>query len=1109
MRTKTFPKPFLLGASVFFSTIFFLSVILWSSPAHAQKPGVAQRGVPDRITGDIDDAQLERLSGNVHPLARAEFDDGPIDDAQPLNHMLLLLQRSPEQEKDLQHLMDEQQRAGSPQFHAWLTPEQFGKEYGPSDSDMQTVTNWLMRQGFSVGKVSTGRTVIEFSGNASQVRQAFHTEVHRFAVNNNEHFANLNDPQIPSALRPVVAGIVSLHNFRKKPFVHRIGKFRRNINSSEVQPLFTFSDINGTFYGVGPADFAKIYNIPSQYTGAGQSIAIVGRSNINIQDVRDFRTVFGLPANDPQIILNGPDPGLVSGDEGESDLDVEWSGAVAPAAQIIFVTTQSTITDAMDGIDASSMYIVDHNLAGVMSISYGSCESALGAAGNDFQNALWQQAAAQGITVVVAAGDNGAAGCDNPFAVSAAAKGIAVSGTASTPFNVAVGGTDFDQPNPLTFWNAAPNAQPGQGSAKSYIPEIPWNDSCASTGITGCDAVSSTSASLNIVAGSGGPSSRYTKPSWQTGFGDSARDLPDVSLFASDGQNRSFYIVCQSDRNIPGDTGCNLSKFVSTSPFHDFQAIGGTSAGAPSFAGIMALINQKTGQRQGNANYGLYALGKKENFANCNAATLTLPNTCVFNDIAKGNNAVPCTGGSVNCSKTSSGGFGVLSFGGSVAYAATTGYDMATGLGSVNVANLISNWATPATLGTTTTLSSTPTPVNITVDASVSFSGTVTKTSGSGTPTGQVVLENTTTGQAIDKTTLSGGTFSFASTLLPGGSYSVMAHYGGDGTFGASDSALLAVTVNKQNSNVSVSFIGANIPRTTSPPTVPYGSPYFLRIDVQNQSSQPCQNASTGVIAFTCPSGTVTLLDNGLALKDFPTTINAPSPNPSNVANLNSRGFVEDLPIQLSAGTHPITATYSGDNSYNAQATSNTLTLTISKATTTVTVSSNLATVSAGGSVTLTAYVSSSSNSSAGPSGTVQFQNGTANLSTPVACTPVGFSGTTGAHCIATLTTPLSALYPPASPGRGPGRPVIPLTATVTMVLVMLALWILPGRDAEHRRAYAYATVICFVLLAAGIVGCSSTSSSPGGGQTRTISAAYAGDANYAGSSGSTVVTVR
>lgn len=1100
MRTTPFLKYLFLVGNLF----------LLTATAHAQRPVAAQR-----ITQDIDEAQLVRLPGNVHPLARAEFDAGPIDDSQPVTHMLLLLQRSPEQETALQRLMHEQQRAGSPQFHAWLTPEQFGTQFGPPDADIQAVTDWLTRNGFSLGEVSPGRTVIEFSGNASQVRNAFHTEMHRFSVRDKEHFANVSDPQIPSALRPVVAGVVSLHNFRKKPFLHRIGKFRRNSKTGEVQPLFTFSDVNGQFYAMGPADFAKIYNIPSTYTGAGQSIAIVGRSNINIQDVRDFRSIFGLPANDPRIVLNGPDPGLVSGDEGESDLDVEWSGAVAPAATIFFVTTESTQTDAVDGIDSSSRYIVDHNLAGVMSVSYGSCEADLTSTGNAFENALWQQAAAQGITVVVASGDNGAAGCDDPNTVTAATKGIAISGTASTPYNVAVGGTDFDQPTPLTFWNTT-NTTPGQASAKGYIPEIPWNDSCASTGLTGCDSVAAGSTSLNIVAGSGGPSKIYTtKPSWQVGFGDSVRDVPDVSLFASDGQNRSFYIVCQSDRDIPGDTGCNLTTFSSTSPFHDFQAIGGTSAGAPSFAGIMALVNQKTNQRQGNANYALYAMGKAENFANCNSSTLTLPNTCVFNDITKSNNAIPCPGGSLNCSKTSSGGFGVLASGGNLAFAATTGYDLATGLGSVNVANLLSSWATPATIGTTTSLSASPTPVNVTVDTSVTFSGTVAKNSGTGTPTGLVILNVTTsTGQAIDKATLSSsGTFSIPTTMLPGGTYSVIAHYGGDGTFGPSDSAPISVTVAKQDSAVVVGFVTSTGTVTTSPTTVPYGSPYILRIDVENKTPQPCQTAVTGAIAFTCPTGTITLLDNGAPLNDFPTTVNAPAPNPPNVANLNNRGFAEDQIIQLSPGTHAITASYSGDNSYNAQSTSNTLTLSISKAPTTVTVTSNLATVSPGGTVTLTALVASSSNSSLGPSGTVQFRNGTINLSAPATCTPVGYNGSTNvfAHCTATLTTTISALYPPTPLGlRIPAIPVISLFSFALVMLLVLLL--LGGNSAPaRRRGYAFASLLGFVLIAAGIAGCSSVTSNnpPGGGQNRTISADYAGDANYAASTGSTTVTVR
>jgi subtilase family serine protease len=1108
-----------LHTKLFFKTLLAaLFFCLLAANAPAQKPSI-----PQRITQAIDEAQLARLPGNVHPLARPEFDNGSLADSQPVNHMMLLLQRSPEQETALQQLMEEQQRAGSPNFHAWLTPGQFGKQYGPADADIQAVTDWLTRQGFSIGKVSPGRTIIEFSGNVAQVRNAFHTEMHRFAVNNEEHFANVSDPQIPAALRPVVAGVVSLHNFRKEPFLHHIGKFRRNLKTGEVQPLFTFSDINGTFYAMGPADFAKIYNIPSQYTGSGQSIAIVGRSNINIQDVADFRSIFGLQppdASNVKVILNGPDPGLVSGDEGESDLDVEWAGAVAPAAQIILVATQSTQTDLVDGIDASSLYIVDNNIAGVMSISYGSCEAGLAASGNAFENALWQQAAAQGITVVVAAGDNGAAGCDDPNKVTAATKGIAVSGTASTPYNVAIGGTDFDDSGiQSTYWNLpvppAVTTPPAQASAKGYIPEIPWNDSCASTGPTGCDSVTSTSKSLNIVAGSGGPSSVYTKPSWQNVQGvpaDGVRDLPDVSLFASDGHNRSFYITCQSDQNIPGDTGCNLAKFVTTTPFHDFQAIGGTSAGAPTFAGIIALVNQKTSQRQGNANYALYALARAETFSSCNSASLTLPNTCVFNDIAtKGNNAVPCPGASLNCSKTTSGGFGVLVSGGNPAFSATTGYDLATGLGSVNVTNLIANWVTPPLIGTTTTLSASPSPVTITVDASVTFSGSVTKSSGSGTatPSGVVVIENASTGQAIDRFTLQSGSSSYSipTTLLPGGSYNVIAHYGGDGTFGPSDSAPVSVTSAKQNSNVVVSFVtfnGTTPVLSTSAQTIQYGSPYILRVDVENAAGTPCQNFTTLAIAFICPTGTISLLDNGVALNDFP--------NATNVAKLNDRGFAEDQPIQLNAGSHPITATYSGDNSYNLQAASNTLALTITQATTTLAVTSSLSSITSGGSVTLTALVSSTSNSSAGPSGTVQFKNGSTNLSTPATCTPVGFDAVknVGAHCTATLTTALSALYPPASPG--PRTPYVPVIPTVLLAFSMLLfLLLLRAMPAAKRRAYACACLFCLALLAAGIAGCGGGGSGPPPpppNRTLTISATYSGDTNYAASSGSTTITV-
>src|SRR6202171_713661 len=384
-----------LGRGVLVGSALLSLFSLRSAAQTAAQWGGEQRSrVPARVTDMVDDTNRTVLRGNVHPQARAEFDRGAVADAQPVTRMLLLLQRSAEQEAALQQLMEEQQTKNSPNFHAWLTPEQFGKQFGPADADVQAVTDWLTSHGFHVRQVSKGRTVVEFSGSAGQVQRAFATEIRKFNVKGEEHFANVSEPQIPAALAPVVRGVVALHNFRPKSFVHNAGTFKRNAKAGEAKPAFTFSDVNGTFYALGPADFAKIYNIPtSTATGGGQSIAVVGQSNINLQDVADFRNIFGLPANVPQVILNGPDPGLVPGDETESDLDVEWAGAVAPQAQIIFVTTETAQTDFTAGVDASALYIVDNNVAPVLSESYGVCEADLGVTGNAFYNAMWQQAA--------------------------------------------------------------------------------------------------------------------------------------------------------------------------------------------------------------------------------------------------------------------------------------------------------------------------------------------------------------------------------------------------------------------------------------------------------------------------------------------------------------------------------------------------------------------------------------------------------------------------------------------------------------------------------------------------------------------------------------------
>jgi len=1125
-------------------------------PAVAQTPaaqsGAEQKSrVPARVTDTVDDTNRTVLRGNVHPKARAEFDRGAVADAQPVTRILLVLQRSAEQEAALRQLMEEQQSKNSPNYHAWLSPEQFGKQFGPADADVQAVTDWLTSHGFQNIKVAKGKTVVEFSGNAGQVRKAFGTEIRKFNVNGEEHFANVSDPQIPAALAPVVRGIRSLHNFHPKAQARQVGSFRRT-ETGEIRPLFTYTDSNGQFFGVGPADFATIYSVPPAMTGAGVSIAIVGQSNINLQDVTDFRAMFGLPAytaGQLNVILNGPDPGtgVVNGDfgdEGESDLDVEWAGAVAPAATIDFVATQTGQTDGTAGIDGSAIYIVDNNIAPILTESYGSCEAGLGSGGNAFYNSLWQQAAAQGITVVISAGDNGSAGCDPaaaPANQDAATLGLGVSGIASTPYNIAMGGTDFDDVGTQSkFWNttnsstATPPAIPA--TAKGYIPEKTWNDSCAAAGSTGaCTSTiinNNSSTAIDLVAASGGQSSIYSKPSWQTGFpatADTTRDIPDISLFSSDngavsGGSNSFYIICQSDQDPAGGNGCNLTTTASNAN-HDFQAVGGTSAATPTFAAIMALVNQQTGQRQGVANYVLYSLANTAANVCSSSAAPALPNACVFYDVTKGNNSVACVGGSPNCSNTSNAAnqFGIMATtpGGSTpAFSAAASYDLATGLGTVNVTNLLAKWASPNRTPSATTLSLSPIPT--TVGASITVSGTVMPA----TATGLVVLRDVATGTEIQPScptssplctanALSGGSYSFSTAFLPGGSYNVVAHYGGDGTFAASDSASIPVAVAKQNSQTVVNFVTATGALTTAAQNVSYGSSYIIRIDVEllptTGSAQMCQNLSntTSFIAplsFLCPTGAVTLTDNGSALKDFP---NAQNPNAANVANLNERGFAEDQLIELPVGSHSIAASYPGDNSYNTS-TSNSLSVTITQATTSIAVTPSPTRIASGGNVTLTATVSTPSNGEppcgSGVAGTVQFKNG----STVIGGT-VTYAGTSGiltssgqASCTATLTASLSEFVPLAKPRRRPQVPMLPLGIVSVLLVAFLAMQ--RRLSIGKRLGYAAAGLILFAGIAAGIAGCSGSSSGGGGGggsHTDSITAVYSGDANYVGSTSS------
>jgi len=990
--------------------------------------GMAQAtSPPARLTQAVDEANLVTLYGNTHPLARAEYDQGAAPDDLPMERMLLLLQRSPEQEAALRKLLDQQQVKSSPNYHQWLSAEQFGRQFGPASADIDTVTRWLASRGFQVNRVAVGGATIEFSGTVGLVREALHTEIHKYLVQGEAHWANAGDPRIPVALAPVVSGVVSLNNFPRQRYHRRLGTFERSKARGKVQPLFTFPSTitGGTIYAVGPTDFATIYNVLPQWSagidGAGQTIAVAEDSNINIEDVRDFRSMFGLPANDPLIVLDGPDPGVLEGGaEAEADLDVEWAGAVAKGANIDVVVSQST--ESTFGGDLSALYIIDNDLAPVMSASYGECEAFLGTTGNAFYSTLWEQGAAEGITIVTAAGDTGSAGCDSVF-FGAAQYGLAVNGIASTPFNVAVGGTDFDDANSLSqYWNTS-NVSATESSAKSYIPERTWNDSCAQSGqTTACTTLNP--EGWGVIAGGGGPSncaisngdfcmSGYAKPPWQTGTGvpnDAVRDIPDLSLFSSNGvtDSASFYVFCQMDANT--GSGSSTSSCDLNAPYLDFQGGGGTSFAAPAFAGIMAMVLQKTGKRQGNANYVLYPLAA-QNGASCASNAAAVSNSsCIFYDVVTGNNSVECFGGYPNCSNTSlsSEGYGILvdpANNSLPAWMTTPGYDLATGLGSVNVTNLVNQWNSVSFAPTSTTLSlstSPPTsPVTLTHGQPVNVGIQVASTTG-GTPTGQVSLiaqtGSTTSGTTDVATfTLANGTASGSTSFLPGGTYDVTAHYAGDGTFGASDSTPpVPVTVSPQPSATHVHVINGFFPLSFTATNALYGD-FYIRVDVTNGSGQLCSQVYESIV-YPCPTGQVTLAAN-----------NQPLPNQSGTAPsayaLNSSGYSEDQFPPLGPGTYNVVANYSGDGSY--QPSSSTVTLTVAQG---PTFTYFFASPAGGNSVTLSAFVETES-AGLEPTGTVQFLNGTTLVSGNIAYTGAAYSRTTGAaaYLEATLTIPLTA----------------------------------------------------------------------------------------------------
>jgi hypothetical protein len=891
------------------------------------------------------------LKGNVHRLARPQFDRGPAPPDLAMNRMLLVLKRSPEQEAALETLLDNQQDKASPHYHKWLTPEEFGRQFGPNDQDIQIVTSWLQTHGFEVAKIAKGRNMIEFSGNAAQVQEAFHTAIRKYAVNGEEHWANANDPEIPTALTPAVAGVHTLHNFIKRPMIHIAEqKIRAKLEPQGLgkRSMVTFPGTPPK-HALGPADYWKIYNVSPLFSaaspieGTGHSIAVVGRSDLFAggQDASDFQNVFNIPFNgyaSIETILDGPDPGdLGGGEEAEATLDVTWSAALAPGANVYLVV--SAVTNTTDGADLSEFYIIDNNMGDVMTESFGNCEASYTSTAAQGFATLAEQAAAQGTTYLVASGDSGAEGCDDAGAQTTASGPPSVNLLAATPFNVAVGGTIFHENGQGSkYWNSANNASTLE-SALSYIPEDVWNESCTEA-MCGPDA--------GIFAGGGGASMFFSKPTWQSGVAgipnDGQRDLPDVSLTAA---IHDPYLLCLEGSCVPDSQG-----------FIYFAAVGGTSASTPSFAGIMALVNDKTNSRQGQANYVLYKLAAAEKLSSCNASsTSTLPaRTCIFNDVTVGNNAVPLSDGTE-----------------SAGYRAGVGYDRATGLGSVNVANLVNHWNSITFQPTTTTITSVS-PTGITHGQAVNVDITVAPNSGTGTPTGNVSVIANINGMPTSVGVFplaANATANLAISSLPGGFYSLSAQYSGDGTFAPSPPSAVSplITVSAEPSKTVLSVLSLNqsfqfVPFTGGP----YGSFAYLRADIASQSGQ---GIATGQVNFLDSfMGGLNIIGpyalNSLGNTATPNFLNSPNGGPPT-------GL-----YTLAPGTHTITATYTGDISFQFSQ-SSPVNVTMTQAGT----SSAVSTAAAAQGSVLSATVTTNSGGTP-PSGTMTFFVNGSKVGTPV-----------------------------------------------------------------------------------------------------------------------------
>jgi Pro-kumamolisin, activation domain/Bacterial Ig-like domain (group 3) len=1041
------------------SGLFLLLLVFGAFSSRSQAQQVAQ----DRIVQAIEAGKVSALPGTVHPQARAEYDQGPVAASMQLQGMTMTFKPSAAQQASLDALLKAQQTPSSSSYHQWLTQAQYANQFGMSPGDLDKVTQWLQSQGFTVDKVADSRNAIRFSGSVTAAEQAFHTQIHKYVVNGESHFANATEVSLPSAFAGTVSHIAGLADFKPKPHYVRPAAGQ----TTGAHPQYT-DGVSGNHF-LAPGDFAVIYDVNPLYTagstGTGQTIGIMGQTDIVMADISDFRAAAGLSVNNPTVFLipGSADPGILdaSGDINEADLDLEWSGGVAKNASIVFVNS----TDVF----GSLQYAIANKINGVqipiLSISYGGCETSQPSAQLASLEASFQQANAQGQTVLAAAGDNGAADCDeqtNPNLppITSATQGLQVDYPGSSAYVTAMGGSEFmgdgTAQNPSTgadqYWS-------GNGStsvltsAKSYIPEMAWNDTTFEIANGG-----------GLSAGGGGVSQLFPKPSWQTGVpgipSDGHRDVPDASLNAS--ADHDPYLVCTqiilaSDPTQSNFTSSCINGFYISDPGSSddktLTAFGGTSVAAPSFAGVLALIEQKLGVPQGlgNVNPALYTLAS-------NATTYA----SAFHDITTGNNEVPCTAGSTNCPTSGSMVIG---------YAAGTGYDQATGLGSVDVTNLATAFGTIATkLGSTTTIAASP--ASPAVGAKVTITATVAPSSGTTAPTGNVTF--TVDGTVQPVVALTGGMAVMTTSFSTGGAHTVVAAYSGDTNFFVSTSAVTTITVVATGAATTTTLVA-------SPTTLALYGSLTLTATVQSTTG----GTVAGTVTFTIGTTTVgTAQVTAGASGTGTATLAVSSATPA---------------LGFTAGTDTITAAYGGDSSYAGSSGTATVTVTnpgITVSATSVTISS----ASPGNSGTATVTVTSTG----GYAGTANLTaSTTANIGGGLANPSVAVSTTTPGTTTLTVQTVSASGNGRKAPAGNLRKTVAAAGGTAAGCILLL---LIPG--IRRRRWPAALVMLVFLGVSAGL-GCGSGGGgggAPAGTYTVTITATDSSNANITATGTCTVV---